>query len=171
WAGEGTVAFAANRRNNPESQVAELLARGGQLRGPTDHSVPVLAVRAAENRLCAVVFGYACHCTTLSFYKWSGDYAGFAQIALEQNHPDAMAMFYAGCGADQNPLPRRSVEMCRKYGEALAAGVEDVLGKPMRPIAPRLQTAFAFVELDYEKTLSQPDLEAAAEKDIYQQRR
>ena len=48
---------------------------------PVDHDVPVLAVRDAENKLVAVLFGYACHNTTLtaSFYQLSGDYAGVAQ--------------------------------------------------------------------------------------------
>lgn len=30
----------------------------------------------------AVAFGYACHPTVLDGYKFSGDYPGFAQIAL-----------------------------------------------------------------------------------------
>ena len=110
-----------------------LLARGLTLKGPVDHDVPVLAVRSPGGRLLAVVFGYACHCTTLSAYRWSGDYAGFAQIALQESHPGALAMFYAGCGADQNPLPRREVALCRRYGHMLAAAVEEALRTPMRP--------------------------------------
>lgn len=135
WASEGTADFAVNRRNNRESEVPELRRRGVKLKGPVDHSVPVLIVRTPQRHLRAAVFAYACHTTTLSFYQWSGDYAGFAQIALEKNHPGMQAMFYMGCGADQNPLPRRSVELCRKYGEMLAAAVEEVLSKPARPKA------------------------------------
>jgi neutral ceramidase len=171
WAGEGTAAFAVNRRNNREPQISELRKQGTPLKGPVDHGVAVLSVRAPDESLRAVVFGYACHGTTLSFYQWSGDYPGFAQIALEQSHPGALAMFHAGCGADQNPLPRRSVEFCQKYGEMLAAGVDEVLRKPMRPIAPRVQTAIELLDLDFERVLTRDELEAALKKGSYYARR
>jgi neutral ceramidase len=157
FAAEGTADFAVNRRNNREAQVPELRKRNEPLKGPVEHSVPVLAVRTADGRLRAVVFSYACHATTLSFYQWSGDYPGFAQLALEEKHPDALAMFHAGCGADQNPLPRRTVELCQAYGQKLADAVQEVLGKPMRPITPRLRTALEIVNLDFGE---QPDREA-----------
>jgi len=171
WAGEGTTDFAVNRRNNRQDQVTETRKQGIPLKGPTDHDVSVLAVRDPEGALRAVVFGYACHSTTLSGYEWSGDYPGFAQIALEKGHPGASAMFHAGCGADQNPLPRRTVELCQKYGEMLAAAVDDVLEKPMRPISPRLATALEMIGLDYEKTLTRADLEAGKAKNVYYKRR
>ena len=94
-----------NRRTNKEAQVPEDRA-AGKLLGPHDHDVPVLTVRDVEGNLTTVVFGYACHSTVLSFYKWSGDYPGFAQIAFEEQHPGCQAMFFAGCGADQNPPDR-----------------------------------------------------------------
>jgi hypothetical protein len=53
------------------------------------------------------------------------------------------------------------VELCRKYGEALAAGVEAALRKPMRPLAPRLATAFDYVDLPYERNLTTAELEAS----------
>jgi neutral ceramidase len=170
WAGEGTTNFAVNRRNNPQAQVGDLLARGVALKGPVDHDVPVLAVRAPEGRLLAVVFSYACHCTTLSAYRWSGDYAGFAQLALQQSHPGALAMFHAGCGADQNPLPRGEVRDCQRYGNMLAAAVEEVLRTPMRPISPRLLTRFQLVDLDYGQPLGESELQAAAGKGGYEGR-
>jgi len=173
WAGEGTADFAVNRRNNRVAQVIEARKKGEPLVGPMDHDVPVLAARGPDDALRAVVFGYACHATTLSFYRCSGDYPGFAQIALEEDNPDTLAMFYAGCGADQNPLPRRSVARCGKYGFALAEAVEQVLAqeKAMRPIAPRLQTALEIVDLDFEKPLSREELEAAVKKGSYWARR
>ena len=53
------------------------------------------------------------------------------------------------CGGDQNPLPRRSVELCEKYGHMLADAVEDTLKKPLTEVPSGLQTAFAYVELPY----------------------
>jgi hypothetical protein len=79
------------------------------LKGPFDHDVPVLKVSAGK-KVRAIVFGYACHATVLSFYQWSGDYPAFAQIELGKAHAGTMALFWAGCGADQNPLPRRTVQ-------------------------------------------------------------
>ena len=89
----------------------------GKLNGPFDHDVPVLAVRNADYELKTIVFGYACHSTVLSFTKWSGDYPGFAQIELEKIYRNVDAMFWVGCGADQNPLPRRTVELAQHYGQ------------------------------------------------------
>ncbi|HYH67816.1 MAG TPA: neutral/alkaline non-lysosomal ceramidase N-terminal domain-containing protein [Urbifossiella sp.] len=159
--GRGTATFAVNRRNNREADVPALLAKGEPLKGPVDHAVPVLTVTGADGKLAAVLFGYACHPTTLSFTKWCGDYPGFAQLAIEKAHPGAAAMFVNTCGGDQNPLPRRSVELCEKYGHMLAAAVEDVLKKPLKPVAAGLKTAFEYVDLPYEKVVTREELKAA----------
>ncbi len=145
-AGQGVCGFAVNRRNNLEPDVPKLIAQGA-LKGPVDHSVPVLAVYLPDGKLKAVLFGYACHNTVMDFYKWCGDYAGFAQLALEQSHPDATAMFFMGCGADQNALPRRRLELAERYGHMLAAAVEEALLAPPRALAPELRTTMQMVTL------------------------
>lgn len=144
--GLGTADFAVNRRTNREPDVPALRAEN-RLFGPVDHTVPVLAIRGTDGTLRAVVFAYACHNTTLSFQQWCGDYAGFAQLDLESRHPDALALFCMGCGADQNPLPRRTVELAQSYGQRLSVAVQAVLAKPMAPVAPELKTSHKFVEL------------------------
>lgn len=144
--GSGRATFATNRRNNPEAKVPELRELG-QLKGPVDHDVPVLAVRSLEGKLRAVTFGYACHCTVLSSYQWSGDYPGFAQIKLEEQHPDMVALFWAGCGGDQNPLPRRTVDLAKQYGHTLADAVEAVLAAPMTPVAGGLAATYQEIDL------------------------
>ena len=167
FAGEGTADFAVNRRNNPEAEVTRLRESGAGLRGPVDHSIPLLAVRAADGELRAVVFGYACHCTTISLPEWSGDFAGYAMLELERQRPHMQAMFFQGCGADQNPLPRKTVELCQKYGHQLAAGVESALQKPLRPLSPQLRTAFEFTELDFKRPLTEDFLrEQASQKTV-----
>jgi hypothetical protein len=158
--GEGRVTFAVNRRNNREAEIPDLLAKGTALKGPVDHAVPVMTVTGADGRLLAMLFGYACHPTTLSFTQWCGDYPGFAQLALEKNHPGATAMFFNACGGDQNPLPRRRVELCERYGQMLAEGVENALKQPLKPIGPGLRTAFEFVDLTYEKVVTREELKA-----------
>ena len=155
--GEGKATFAVNRRNNPEAEVPRLVAEG-KLKGPVDHTVPVLTVTRPDGKLAAILFGYACHPTTLSFFTWNGDYPGFAQVEIEKNHSNAAAMFVNTCGGDQNPLPRRSVELCQKYGQMLAAAVEDVLQQPLKPIGGGLRTAFELIDLPYLKTVTREDL-------------
>jgi neutral ceramidase len=145
--GEGSEDFAVNRRTNVEKDVPDLRA-AGKLAGPSDYSVPVLLVQRARKPI-AVVFGYACHCTTLSGMEWSGDYAGFAQAELEKDLPSCTAMFWAGCGADQNPLPRRTVELATEYGHRLAAAVSKTMQSDLKPLEPLLQTEFKLIPVPF----------------------
>ncbi|MFO0944660.1 MAG: neutral/alkaline non-lysosomal ceramidase N-terminal domain-containing protein [Planctomycetota bacterium] len=163
--GVGKTTFAVNRRNNPEPQVPAMLAAGTPLSGPVDHAVPVMTVTRPDGRIDAILFGYACHPTTLSFLTWCGDYPGFAQLEIEAKHPGATAMFVNTCGGDQNPLPRRSVELCQRYGHMLAEAVEEVLARPLEPVTPGLRTAFAYVELPYLKVMSREELFEARQAD------
>ncbi|MEN6606723.1 MAG: hypothetical protein ABFD60_05740, partial [Bryobacteraceae bacterium] len=98
--------------------------------------------------LVAVLFGYACHNTTLTgqFYKISGDYAGFAQADFEKAHPGATAMFAISCGADQNPNPRSELELAQKHGRELAEAVNKVLGQKLTPVKGSIRSAFQIVE-------------------------
>ena len=156
--GQGTTGFAVNRRNNAEGKVPELI-RLGQLNGPVDHAVPVLAVYQTNGPLKAVLFGYACHNTTMDFTKWCGDYAGYAQIALEKSHPGATAMFFMGCGGDQNPLPRRTLTLAQRYGDMLASAVEEVLLAPPHALPPQLATSMEMLPLDFGAAPSEADLQ------------
>ncbi len=165
--GQGQAGFAANRRALRSAPTA---AGRPAVPAPVDHAVPVLAVRDLEGNLQVVLFGYACHCTTLDIYQWNGDYAGFAQLALEGALPGAEAMFFQGCGGDQNPHPRRTVALCRQYGGELAAGVKEVLGGPMKPVAAELRTAFAFVRLDFGDPPTREYLEQTAAGSGYRAR-
>ncbi len=149
-AGEGRATFAVNRRTNDESKLKELLARGESPKGPSDFAVPVLTVRSPDGKLRTVVFGYAAHTSCLTQNQlWSADYCGVTMRAMEEKFPGAMAMFWQGCGSDQSAAPRGTVELCRQRGEDLAAAVQAVLAQPLRPLAPRLRTAFEFVALDF----------------------
>jgi hypothetical protein len=159
--GQGMVDFAVNRRTNREPDVP-MLREQNLLFGPVDHTVPVLAVHDPDGSLRAVVFAYACHNTTLSYLKWCGDYAGFAQLDLEARHPGALALFCMGCGADQNPLPRRSVELAESYGKRLATAVDAVLAGPRETVTPSLRTDHEFVVLKMQGLPKVEELKAAA---------
>ena len=149
---QGSAGFAVNRRR----------VRTGKrhLPGPVDHDVPVLAVRGVDGGLRAVVFGYACHATVLSDYQINGDWPGFAQESVQEKHPGATALFVTGCGADANPLPRRSVRLARHYGQILAYAVDLVLGGEMAPVQGPLNSAFERVAIPFSKPPSRRELEA-----------
>jgi hypothetical protein len=146
--GMGSATFAVNRRNNREADVPQL-RKDNKLEGPFDHELPVLTVRR-DGELHAIVFGYACHSTVLSSYQWSGDWPGFAQIEIEQRHPGVTAMFWAGCGADQNPLPRRTVELAEDYGKQTATAVDKVLSGEMHTVKGGLTTKYKEIELAFD---------------------
>ncbi len=166
--GIGRAGFAVNRRE-PTPQG---IINGTNPAGPVDHDVPVLRVESPDGRLRAVAFGYACHNTTLSLYQWCGDYAGFAQQYLEAAHPGTTALFFMGCGADANPLPRRTVELCQKYGRQLADAVGAVPANEMRVVAGPARSAFSRVDLPLDNLPTREELaERAKGKPSYAQRR
>jgi hypothetical protein len=133
-----TATFADNRR-----------AHGDVV----DHDVPVLEVTAGDGKRLAVVFGYACHNTTIppEDCRYCGDWAGFAQEQIERDNPGCTALFITGAAADQNPHPRGSVELSQKYGRDLADAVTASLQSPGREIAPGIRVAYEQTPLPLER--------------------
>lgn len=162
--GTGHSSIAVNRRENREADVPQLREQG-LLKGPVDHDVPVLTVRTPEGKLRAILFGYACHATVLDSYQWCGDYPGYAQLELEKAHPEAVALFFAGCGADQNPLPRRKVELAEEYGQSLARSVEAVVQGPLTAIEGRLSSTYREIPLPLATLPTRDELEQQAASD------
>lgn len=128
--------------------------------GPTDHQVPVLRMETGAGELKAVLFGYACHATTLSFQQLCGDYPGFAQQFVQESHPGSIAMFMNGCSADQNPYPRRTLDLAKQHGRALANGVETALiTKKQTELRGSLNVALKNVTLQFAEPPSRAELE------------
>jgi hypothetical protein len=123
--------------------------------GPVDHAVPVLRVDEPDGKLRAVLFGYACHNTTMGFRRWLGDYAGYAQEYFEKDHPGVTAHFLMGCGGDQNPYPRSELKYAQQHGRSLATAIEAALEQNQTTkshqhvIHGPLKTSFDTVELEY----------------------
>lgn len=158
--GRGIVRFAVNRRNNKEAEIETTY----DYKGPVDHSVPILVVRnTSDNTIRSIVFGYACHSTVLSGYQWCGDYPGFAQIDLEQTYPTAKALFVAGCGADINPLPRRTLALAQQYGKELAVAVTRAIEDNLQELPPSLKTSYETVTLPLETPLTKEELQQIAD--------
>jgi hypothetical protein len=153
----GHCSVAVNRRTNKESDVPALRA-AGKLAGPVDHDVPVLSIYDRKDRLLAITFGYACHATVLNGYQWCSDWPGFAQEALEKRRPETIALFWTGCGGDQNPLPRRSVLLATQYGDQVADSVDAVLSGAMRPITGLAVAAYQEIDLPFSELPSREQL-------------
>lgn len=152
--------FGANRRRFKDGQYEKM---GVNLDGLVDHQVPVLSVRDTQGQLLAVLFGYACHNTTLgpAVYQFNGDYAGYAQTALEKNHPGAVALFMIGCGGDANPIVwnGKKSEQAQAYGDDLAAAVERAMAQPPLALTGKLAVAYQTVDLPFATPLSRDDIE------------
>lgn len=144
---QGTAGFAINRREPSPTGVRI----GLNPTGPTDRSVPVLQVTGEDGKPLAILFGYACHNTTLTgeHYKYSGDYAGFAQSEIEAMYPGATALFLMLCGGDANPNPRTREEHARAHGKELAASVKSALDGATVPVRGELRSAFQTIRLNF----------------------
>jgi neutral ceramidase len=166
--GIGHSDIAVNRRANKEAEVPAL--RGAlKLQGPVDHDVPVLRIDRLDGPLMATVFGYACHCTVLDGYQLSGDYAGFAQDELEARHPGAQAMFVAGCGGDQNPIPRRDLDLAVRYGKSLADSVGRAVAGPLEPISGKLSATYEEIALAFGRLPTRAEIEVSVKStNIYE---
>ena len=143
--GQGETGFAVNRREITPNGVK----LGVNPSGPVDHSVPVLRVTAPNGQVRAILFGYACHNTTLTgeFYELSGDYAGFAQSEVEKAFPGATALYYQLCAGDQNPNPRSKLELAMQHGRSLGEEVARVAKGTMSPVQGEVKAAFQLTEL------------------------
>ena len=157
--------FAMNRRANyalPKSDP-----RWNQVPnpdGPVDDTVPVLRVMSEDNRIRALLFGYACHNTTSNELAFHGDYAGFAQQQLETRYSGAVALFMSGCSGDQNPYPRHGsgqsgIALAKAHGQTLALAVEAALITTGAPLAGPLRSGLETVDLPYLPPPSRTELE------------
>jgi putative membrane-bound dehydrogenase-like protein len=152
--GIGKVEFAMNRRTKD---------------GPVDHDLPVLVVRSRDGKLRAVWASYACHCVTLSNNKISGDWAGYAQQAIQDDNPGATALISIGCGADQNPnsgVTGDKTDVAQQQGRQVADEVKRLLKGYLAPVSGPLTTASKTVELPLADPPSHAELaEKAKRKD------
>jgi putative membrane-bound dehydrogenase-like protein len=150
WA-VGKVGFAKNRRTEG---------------GPVDHDLPLLAVKSADSgELRAVYVTYACHCVTLSDNKISGDWAGYAQEAVERTHPGVMALVSIGCGSDSNPESGVTVDntaAAADQGDQVRAEVDRLLAGTLKPVSGPLFAELSHIELPLRELPTRAQLEALA---------
>ncbi len=160
----GELGFAKNRRTKG---------------GPVDHSLPVMKITDADGELYAVWVSYACHCTTLAGADnhICGDWAGFAQEAIQDAHPGATAFITIGCGADANPesrmrpMPEGKQEVfetrlayAKEHGQALAQEVSHQLERDATDLTALPKGVFQRVDLPFDKLPTQTEWEERAAK-------
>jgi neutral ceramidase len=156
--GQGRAGFAANRRVLKDGRWVNF---GVNPNGPVDHSVPVLRAIDATGKVKAVLFGYACHCTTLGgeFNKICGEWAGYACDEIEQQSPGAVALAIIGCGADANPEPRRNLDDAKQHGAVAGREVDRLIKSTLTPLPGRITSRFKRIELPLEPLPSRAKLE------------
>lgn len=154
--GVGVARFPMNRREFTERGVI----LGVNPRGLCDRSVPILKVAAGE-KTRAVLFGAACHNTTLGGrdMKISGDFAGYAQASIEGALPGTQAMFMQGCAGDANPFPRGSEEIARLHGASLGEEVLRVLQTDLQPVRGPLRALLEPVAMPLAHQMSRDEIE------------
>jgi neutral ceramidase len=154
--GSGIVQFVMNRREfTPKGVIL-----GTNPRGLADRGVPVLRIDGADGKPRAILFGAASHNTTLTGdnYEISGDYAGFAQSYVAEQHPKVQAMFMLGCAGDANPYPRGTMELARVHGATLGKEVCRVLETKLRPVRGPLKIAFSQADVPLQHDLTSAQL-------------
>jgi hypothetical protein len=149
-AGRTTAHFAHNRRTH-----SSLNTHHSSLF--TDHDVPVLTARSPDGTIRAVIFGYACHNLTIDPHdrRFSADWAGFARAHIRDWNGGAISLFIPGCGADQDPQPRGSVELSQQHGRTLAQAVQQCVAGSCTEIEPSLAVAAADVPLEMQPVTTQ----------------
>jgi hypothetical protein len=162
--GSGVAHFVMNRRQFTPAGVI----LGANPRGLADRTVPVLRIDGPDGKVRAVLFGAAVHNTTLrpQHNDICGDYAGFAQLYVQERFPGAQAMFLLGCAGDADPYPHGSMELAREHGATLGKEVCRVLeGTPratLQPVRGPLKVALAQADLPLQEFPPRAELEKQA---------
>jgi neutral ceramidase len=159
--GVGVCPFVMNRREF----TAKGVILGVNPRGLADRAAPLLRIDTPDGKLRAVLFGAAVHGTTLTGnnYELCGDYAGFAQSNVQEQHPSVQAMFLMGCAGDANPYPRGTMALARTHGMTLGKEVCRLLESKLQPIRGPLHIAFDKAALPLKAPPPREELKKRAE--------
>lgn len=154
---QGQVDVAANRRVLTDGKWSGF---GAVADGAVDHSLPLLRVTDTRGKLLAVLLNYACHNTTLrgNFMRIHGDWAGCAQEYIEADHPGCVALITIGCGADSDPCPHGTVELCQQHGRAMADEVTRLLAGPFEPVDVKITARYVPLTIAHGEAASRQEL-------------
>jgi neutral ceramidase len=170
--GLGRATFAMNRRVYQGDKVVF----GDNPDGPVDWDVPVLRIKGTNGAVRAILFGYACHGTSVrtgdDWYTVSGEYMAYARRLLEAHEPGTVAMYLTGMGADADPAPRGRLLDAKRHGLELAGAVMGALDRPMHPVRGPFKLIYDEMDLPLTAAPNRESLEQdAASSDEYVRRR
>lgn len=159
--------FAMNRRSK---QPDGSFKNSPNPDGLVDQTVPTLQIYDAKGeKLKSVLFGYACHATTLGDKMIHGDWPGYAQQYFETDHPGSVAMFMNGCSGDQNPYPRRKVAYVESHGRAMATAIDAAIFANPVTVSGPLRSLLEWTPVAYDIPPTKADLlERKKSKDPYE---
>jgi hypothetical protein len=150
----GTIKYGCGRADfgmNRRIFTSEGVKFGANPEGPVDPDVPVLALFDTTGAPRAIVFGYACHATSLRASRFiCADFMGFARDHIEMVYPETTALFIQGCCGDINPYPRGGEQWVKVHGLTLAGAVTATLTKEMQEIRGDLVCNFQMIDLELE---------------------
>ena len=167
----GSSTMAVNRRQlNAEGKS---IGMRPEPRGPIDMDVPVLRVLTPEGKVRVVIFGYACHPTTMGGYLIGPDFPGYARDWIAAAYPECLPMYLQGCGGDIKPryvrlrapytdankppgvfgyvLLAEPLDTVKEIGHELGRAVVCATCVPCRPLEPILRGAHEFALLPLKK--------------------
>ena len=117
----GSCTMAINRRQlNDEG---EYVGMRPEPRKPMDPDVPVLRVVSPDGTVRAVIFGYACHPTTMGGQEIGPDFVGYARDWIAAAYPGCLPVFLQGCAGDIKP---RYTKANGRFGYVLLDAKETV---------------------------------------------
>lgn len=91
--------------------------------------------------------------------------AGFARRYIETEYPDATALFLPGFAGDQNPYPRRELELAKQHGRTIATTVRAAIESPRLSIRGSLRPVFDEQKIEFSDSPSRTELEAMCRAD------
>ena len=167
--GHGKAGFAVNRRIFTPAGVAF----GANYDAATDHDVPILKIETQDGQVRAIVFGYACHGTTLGgdYNLLGGDWPGYTQKMLELSYPGSTVLFLPGCAGDADPQPRRKAEYVAEHGLEMAGAVAAALSRGLTPVRGPVHAGLEKAILEQAATPSREEYEKRLnDKDVFVQK-
>lgn len=183
--GEIGETFIGINRRAPDKRIYKEQATGYEnFPNPDreiDRSCPVLLFKDKKGEPLSLVFGAACHPTTMRYdnYLVSAEYPGVARRILEKDLGGAPALFLQGMAGDVKPrqvaegnsFRSGTFEDIEIVGKELATDVNAVIKKGLRPLEIRIETALKRVAIPFNKTWDKKTYEKFAEKDAVEYRR
>jgi putative membrane-bound dehydrogenase-like protein len=166
--GSDQAEFAINRRLVQNSKWVNF---GVIPTAPVDRRVRVLKAIDSNGSPIAVLYQYACHCTSISpeRNRISADWAGLSASTIETKLPGIVALPIIGTGADANPNPRGEYEHAKAHGDEMANSVLRAFAGNSTLLPSPTLTAFAYAGLEFERP-DKAKLDAMAESKSPQER-